>query len=139
MKIFDELGTDGYMDYRVEICGEILCFPTKEEREKFLFRLYLDWLQKMLRSHELQEAMRWLMEQRQEDMLHMMEKYFSVFLALLIPLDNYFYSLPPNQMNQLNIRMIARDFMEMTLDLVLTTSTPTPAYQDKSTSHDPRI
>lgn len=128
MKIFEELGTDGYMDYKVEIGGEVLCFPTKEEREKFLFRLWLDLLQKMLRSQQLQEALQWLWEERQDDVQKVTAQYFSVFVALVLPLDNYFYSLPPAVMsaNQAYLQAMARDFVEMTVTLILQ-APPAPA------------
>lgn len=127
MKIFEELGQDGYMDYKVEIGGEILCFPSKAELEKFLFQLYMEWLLKMLRSQQLQEAFEWLWQERQEELLLLKEKeYFSIFLGLILPLDQYFYGLPAGLTIAFYFQQIARDWMEMALNITLTTNRLVP-------------
>jgi hypothetical protein len=130
MEVFEELGVDGYMDYKVEIGGEVLTFPTKEEREKFLWRLWMDLLQKMLRSQLLQEALEWLWEQRQEDMQKIVAEHFSAFVLLLIPWDNYFYFLPPAAAAH---QAMARNLVGMAIDLLIQFSPPAPAVAPRET------
>lgn len=119
MRIFEEVDGHGVAEYLVEIGGEVLSFPSAEEREKFLYRLWLDWLM-ALRNQQMREALEWLWEQREEDVQKIMEKHFYIFLGLLLPWDNYFYLLPSAQV------AMARDIAGAALDLILRFPPPAP-------------
>lgn len=136
MKIYEDQDEWGNIEYCVQIGDEVLSFASPEAREKFLWRLWMDLLQKMLRSQLLQEALGWLWEQRQRqvDIQKIMEQHFSVFVALLLPWDNYFYSLPQPALatNQAYLQTVARDVVVMVIDLILQ-APPSPAVKPSPT------
>lgn len=131
MKVYEDQDEWGNIVYLVEIGGKLQNFPTKEAREKFLWRLWLDLLQKMLRSQLLQEALEWFWEQRQEEMKEKMEEeHFAILISLLLPWDNYFYYLPlscsPNQ-------AMARNLVGLAIDLILQIPPPAPTVAPRET------
>lgn len=137
MKIFEKQDEFGNIMYCAKVGGETKAFPSLEAREKFLFRLFMDWLEKMLRSQMLLEALKWFWEQReqrQEDMQKIMEQHFSVFVALLLPWDNYFYYLPQAVLtaNQTYLQGLVRNLMEMTIDLIWV-APPSPSVKPSPT------
>lgn len=138
MKIFEKPDEFGNIMYCAEVGGETKAFPSLEAREKFLFRLFMDWLEKMLRSQMLREVLKWFWEQRQEDMQKIMGQYFSVFVALLLPWDNYFYSLPQPALTakQAYLHNMARNLVGMVIDLILQIPPPTPAAAPKETCEE---
>lgn len=130
MRIFEEPDEFGNTMYCVSLGGETLSFPSPGEREKFLFRLFMDWLEKMLRSQLLLEALERLhLERGEGDMQEVMVRYFSIFVGFLLPLDNYFYGLPNATLtaNQAYLQAVALDFAHGIIDLILQVSPPAPA------------
>jgi len=104
MKVFEETNqATGLKSYKVEIGGKLLSFSSNEDREKFLYFLYLALIKK---NKQLIDALVWLWEHRQAEILRVLKKYFSVFAAFFLPLaalqvsSNNFY-LVQNLLNQL--------------------------------------
>lgn len=84
MKTFEEFDeSTGQKRYKVRIGGKVLSFASTGERERYLYFLYLALVNK---NQQLIDALVWLWEQRQAEILRVMKKYFSVFAAVLLPL-----------------------------------------------------
>lgn len=139
MKIFEEVDAQGNTKYKVTIGGKVQTFPSREAREKFLLQLWLDWLMAMLRSQLLLEALEWLWREeqgRQADIQEVMEQHFATFVTLLLSWDSYFCGLPQTVIsaNQAYLQAMARDFVEMALDLILQ-APPVPVHREERGHH----
>ncbi len=137
MELLDEPDeATGEMVYWVIIEGEEpIRFPTKEARDKFLFRLWLDLLQKMLHSQLLQDALEWLWQQQREEMLLLQQKEEAraQFVLLLLQQDQQYFLVPAAIAQSLYMQQLARDWVVLACDFVLTANrlVPIPADADE--------
>lgn len=137
MKIFDQIDPEtGNMAYYVCIMGvePPLRFATPGEREKYLYRIYRRWLEK-LESQAIREAMEWLWQERQEELLRILKKeeYLSDFWALILPIDQYYCGLQDDIARAYYIKQLAMDWVEIAFSLALTANrlAPMPDEEDE--------
>jgi len=84
MKTFEEFDeATGAKKYKVRVGGEVLSFASSEDREKYLYFLYMALVNK---NKQLIDALVWLWKQRQAEILRVLKKYFSIFAAFILPL-----------------------------------------------------
>jgi predicted NACHT family NTPase len=137
MELKDEIDpATGEMVYFLRIAGiePPMRFSSPEEREKFLYRLYLRLLSKLLRSQQMREALEWLWEKEREEMLLLRqnEEAWAQFVLLLLQQDQQYFRMPAN-LASTYMQQLARDWMVMILDFTLTSHrlVPVPADEDQ--------
>jgi hypothetical protein len=137
MELKDEIDpATGEMVYFLRIAGiePPMRFSSPEEREKFLYRLYLRLLSKLLRSRQMREALEWLWEKEREEMLLLRqnEEAWVQFVLLLLQQDQQYFRMPAD-LASTYMQQLARDWMVMILDFTLTSHrlVPVPADEDQ--------